>query len=98
MVIDAQDTDFADLQVWQDLDQDGVTDAGELKTLAALNIASINSEDRVKRYRAWRLVHAGLRRRAAGWPTGRYRATVHDRRTAQNGSTDTRRDIHFDVR
>jgi hypothetical protein len=42
LVIDASDSAFADLMVWQDLDQDGVTDAGELKTLADLNIQSID--------------------------------------------------------
>ncbi len=40
-VIDAADTAFADLRVWQDLDGDSVTDPGELKTLAELDIASI---------------------------------------------------------
>jgi hypothetical protein len=40
--IDAQDAQFAQLQVWQDLNQNGVTDAGELKTLTELGIVSIN--------------------------------------------------------
>ncbi|MEP7007768.1 MAG: calcium-binding protein [Sphingomonas bacterium] len=40
--IDASDSVFASLQVWQDLDQDGVTDAGELKTLSQLGIVSIS--------------------------------------------------------
>lgn len=42
-IIDAQDAIFNTLQVWQDLDQDGVSDAGELKTLIELNIASIDA-------------------------------------------------------
>ncbi|PQJ95523.1 beta strand repeat-containing protein [Chromatium okenii] len=41
-VIDAQDAAFAQLQVWQDANQDGVTDAGELLSLAELNIASLS--------------------------------------------------------
>ncbi|MGE0409905.1 MAG: hypothetical protein AB7P23_11675, partial [Amphiplicatus sp.] len=41
-VIDAQDAVFADLQIWKDADSDGVTDAGEIFTLAALGITSIS--------------------------------------------------------
>ena len=41
-VINASDTNFAALKVWQDYDQDGVTDSGELKTLTELGIVSIN--------------------------------------------------------
>ncbi|MBL8713015.1 MAG: VWA domain-containing protein [Alphaproteobacteria bacterium] len=40
--IDATDAVFADLKVWQDLNQDGVTDAGELKSLGDHGIASIS--------------------------------------------------------
>jgi len=40
--IDAADAVFADLRVWRDADQDGVTDAGELSTLAELGIVSIS--------------------------------------------------------
>jgi Ca2+-binding RTX toxin-like protein len=40
--ITASDSVYAELQVWQDLNQDGVTDAGELKTLAQLGIISIS--------------------------------------------------------
>ena len=40
-VIDAADAVFADLRVWQDANRDGVTDAGELKTLAEAGITSI---------------------------------------------------------
>ncbi|MDB5579874.1 MAG: hypothetical protein JWR80_5050 [Bradyrhizobium sp.] len=39
--ITAADSVYAQLQVWQDLNQDGVTDAGELKSLADLGIVSI---------------------------------------------------------
>jgi Ca2+-binding RTX toxin-like protein len=41
-VIDANDAAFADLLVWVDADSDGVTDAGELMTLAQVGISSIN--------------------------------------------------------
>ena len=41
-VINASDTKFGELCVWQDLNQNGITDTGELKTLAQLNIASIS--------------------------------------------------------
>ncbi|HEX2751715.1 MAG TPA: hypothetical protein VHP34_01145, partial [Alphaproteobacteria bacterium] len=41
-VIDVNDAAFADLVVWQDLNQNGVTDTGELKTLAELGIKSID--------------------------------------------------------
>ncbi|MFO1390582.1 hypothetical protein, partial [Cellvibrio sp.] len=40
--IDAGDTAFSNLKVWRDLNQDGITDTGELFSLSALNIASIN--------------------------------------------------------
>ncbi|HYI49486.1 MAG TPA: calcium-binding protein [Allosphingosinicella sp.] len=41
-VINASDAVYANLRVWRDLDQDGVTDSGELSTLAALGIVSIS--------------------------------------------------------
>ena len=40
--IDANDAVYDSLRVWVDSDQDGVTDAGELKTLAELNITEIS--------------------------------------------------------
>ncbi|HEX8240488.1 MAG TPA: calcium-binding protein [Allosphingosinicella sp.] len=40
-IIDPQDAIYAELKVWQDRDMDGVTDPGELKTLAELGIVSI---------------------------------------------------------
>ena len=42
-VINAQDTEFANLRVWQDRDQDGVNDADELQSLTAAGITSINA-------------------------------------------------------
>ncbi|MDO6796780.1 hypothetical protein Q4601_21035, partial [Shewanella sp. 1_MG-2023] len=40
--ITEEDSIFGELRVWQDLDSDGVTDEGELKSLAELNITSFN--------------------------------------------------------
>ncbi|MDJ0921321.1 MAG: calcium-binding protein, partial [Henriciella sp.] len=41
-IIDVNDAVFADLRIWQDIDSDGVTDAGELSTLTDRGIDSIN--------------------------------------------------------
>jgi Ca2+-binding RTX toxin-like protein len=41
-VINSLDAVFADLRVWRDLNSDGVTDAGELVSLAGLGITSIS--------------------------------------------------------
>ena len=41
--VDAGDTQFADLKVWRDFNQDGLTQNGELFTLAELGIAAINT-------------------------------------------------------
>ncbi|GAA4029632.1 hypothetical protein GCM10022281_06030 [Sphingomonas rosea] len=41
-VLDANDADFAKFAVWQDLNSNGVADAGEVKSLAELGISSIN--------------------------------------------------------
>jgi Ca2+-binding RTX toxin-like protein len=41
-VINSNDIQFGQLRIWQDLDQDGVTGAGELKTLDQLDIESIS--------------------------------------------------------
>jgi hypothetical protein len=40
-VIDAKDEVFARLRIWRDLDQDGITDVGELQTLTEAGITSI---------------------------------------------------------
>ncbi len=40
-VIDADDAEFSNLLVWRDLNQNGVSDPGELKTLVELGITSI---------------------------------------------------------
>jgi hypothetical protein len=49
-VFDARDAQFADFSVWQDANQNGVSDAGEVKTLAELGLSSLNlSSDGVAR-------------------------------------------------
>ena len=40
--VDAQDADFAKLKVWRDLNQDGVSQEGELFGLAEVGVASLN--------------------------------------------------------
>ena len=40
-VFDSKDTRFADVRIWRDLNQDGVSQSNELSTLAANNILSI---------------------------------------------------------
>jgi hypothetical protein len=39
---DAQDAQFAEFKVWQDANQNGVSDTGEVRSLADVGIASIN--------------------------------------------------------
>ena len=41
-VFDAEDTRFADVRIWRDLNQDGISQSNELSTLAAANIRSID--------------------------------------------------------
>ncbi|WP_281170400.1 calcium-binding protein, partial [Azonexus hydrophilus] len=41
-LIDAQDARFGELRLWRDLDQDGVSDAGELFGLAELGVSQIS--------------------------------------------------------
>ncbi len=41
-VLDDQDAEWSSFGVWQDLDQDGETDAGEFKSLSEWNITSID--------------------------------------------------------
>ncbi len=45
--VNAADAAWSSLRVWIDADTDGVTDAGELKTLAALNITAVNTSNTV---------------------------------------------------
>ena len=41
-VLNPLDTGYIQLKIWQDVNQNGQTDAGELKTLSQWNIASID--------------------------------------------------------
>ena len=41
--VDALDARFADLRVWRDLNQNGISEAGELSTLAAAGIVAIHT-------------------------------------------------------
>ena len=51
----------------------------------------------VDRDQAWRLVFSGLRRKAAAWPTGRYRGEVALHRDGAGGLNQTRR-VDLDIR
>ncbi|MDD2893857.1 MAG: calcium-binding protein, partial [Halothiobacillaceae bacterium] len=42
--LDSQDAAWSELKIWQDANGDGVTDTGELKALAELDIQSINTQ------------------------------------------------------
>jgi len=44
-VIDSRDSAYADLVVWVDSNSDGISESGELHSLASLNIASISVND-----------------------------------------------------
>lgn len=55
-LVDASDTHFADLLVWQDANHNGRSDAGELKTLTELGIVSlgkISSNENDNRLQLW---------------------------------------------
>jgi hypothetical protein len=45
-IINASDAQFANLRVWRDLNQDGVSQSGELFTLSQLGITAINTNTR----------------------------------------------------
>ena len=59
-MFDAKDTLFDQVQVWVDANRDGVTDAGELRSLAQLGIASLDlkaeASDRVENGNLYGLV------------------------------------------
>ena len=55
-IIDSRDTQFADLRIWKDLDSDGLTDVGELQSLAIWGIQSISLN-----YQTTNLVNEGNR-------------------------------------
>jgi hypothetical protein len=80
-VFDAQDAQFAEFKVWQDADQDGVSDAGEVRSLSDWGIASIN------------LVSDGVVRQPAPGVTEAGRSTA----LAVDGSTVLVGDVSFEV-
>ncbi len=49
-LFDSRDAAFSQLRVWQDKNQNGVTDAGELSTLDALGIVSIQLQETTTNY------------------------------------------------
>lgn len=75
-VFDVNDARFSDVRVWRDLNQDGISQTTELKTLADTGIASINLAATVNSTNLWngnRLTH-----------TGTYTKTDGSTRTAAN--------------
>jgi hypothetical protein len=46
-IISSQDSIYADLRVWVDANSDGISQAGELKTLASAGVASIGLQEQV---------------------------------------------------
>ena len=61
-LFDINDADYANVRVWRDLNQDGISQATELKTLADTGITSINLAATVNSTNLWngnRLTHTG---------------------------------------
>jgi hypothetical protein len=80
-VFDAADAKFAEFAVWQDANQNGVSEAGEVRSLADLGITSIN------------LVSDGVQRTPADGVTEAGRSTA----LAVDGSTVLVGDVSFEV-
>ncbi len=80
-VVDATDTNFAELKVWRDANGNGVTDTGELVSLADLDIASISLTTST--------VGAGM--------VGTNEITATGTFTYGNGTTGTLGDVNFDA-
>jgi hypothetical protein len=72
-LIDRRDAIFPSLRLWRDANHDGVSQAGELHTLAALGLGSVE------------LAYKESERRDAHGNRFRYRAKVADARGAQLG-------------
>lgn len=61
-LFDLNDAEYANVRVWRDLNQDGISQTNELKTLADTGIASINLAATVNSTNLWngnRLTHTG---------------------------------------
>lgn len=80
-VVDAADTDFGDLKIWRDANGDGVTDTGELVSLADLDITSISLTTST--------VGAGM--------VGTNEITATGTFSYSDGSTGTLGDVNFDA-
>jgi len=74
-VIDAQDAVFSDLRIWTDWNHNGKTDAGELRTLSEVGIASISLEHRLVR-KLDRYGNQFLLRGQVLWSNGRHNRPV----------------------
>jgi hypothetical protein len=72
-VIDARDSVFASLRLWQDRNHDGVSEAGELHTLPSLGVKALS------------LSYKGSRRTDEFGNMFRYRAKVDDAKKASTG-------------
>jgi hypothetical protein len=81
-IFDAQDALFGDFKVWQDANQNGISDAGEVRSLTDWGIASIN------------LVSDGVVRTPTAGVTEAGRTTA----TATDGSTVLVSDAAFEYR
>ncbi|MFZ2300910.1 MAG: putative Ig domain-containing protein [Gallionella sp.] len=79
--ITVTDAGYANLRVWQDLNQDGVSQVGELKTLTELNIASISTNDHTVPV-------------AEQWAKENYLSSTASY-TLANGTTREITDVHF---
>ncbi|MFM5885851.1 MAG: DUF5801 repeats-in-toxin domain-containing protein [Novosphingobium sp.] len=79
-VLDAQDAAFAQFGVWQDANSNGVSDAGEFKSLTELGIASLN------------LTSDGQASTAAGGDVTVFGSTTY---TRADGTTGTAADVAF---
>lgn len=72
-VIDSRDAIFNSLRLWQDGNHNGISEAGELRTLSAHNLKAIS------------LDYKGSRRTDEYGNMFRYRAKVEDAKSAQVG-------------
>ena len=93
-VFDAKDTRFADVRVWRDLNQDGISQSNELSTLAANNILSIN----LNKTRARTDLGNGNVQTATGTFTRSNGTTTASNTTTANSTTTTGVTASLDLR